>query len=102
MKRIYNLAQTNGLDFGLLSLHQLVKSQRVNNMEMGFNDIAKQCLLAHGYDYNAPVEERFLDFDFTLASYCASQGRVELYIQDNKNTKEFLEKNHILDILVVP
>ena len=51
------LAQTNGLDFGLL--YQLVKSQRVNNMEMGFNDIAKQCLLAHGYDYNAP-EERFL------------------------------------------
>ena len=62
-------------------------------MEMGFNDIAKQCLLAYGYDYNAPVEERFLDFDFTMASYCASQSRVELYIQDNKNTKEFLEKN---------
>ena len=51
-------------------------------MEMGFNDIAKECLLANGYDYNKPAEERFIGFDFIKASYCASQGRTKFYLKD--------------------
>ena len=62
-------------------------------MEIGFNDIAKECLLAHGYDYNKPVEERFIGFDFTKASYCASQGRTKFYLQDLEHTKAFLKAN---------
>ena len=62
-------------------------------MEAGFNDIAKECLLANGYDYNKPVEERLITFDFTKASYCASKGRTQFYVKDYEFTKSFLKAN---------
>lgn len=60
---------------------------------MGFNDIAKECLIANGYDYNKPVEERFIGFDFTKASACAGDGRSLLYIKEHKATRAFLKSN---------
>ena len=62
-------------------------------MELGFNEIAKECLLANGYDYNKPVEERFVGFDFTKASYCASKLRTQFYVKDYEFTKAFLKAN---------
>ena len=62
-------------------------------MEMGFNDIAKQCLELYGYDYTKPVEERFIGFDFNKSAGCASKGREALYIKDNKFTADFLKAN---------
>ena len=62
-------------------------------MEMIFNEIAKECLISNGYDYNKPVEERFIGFDFNKAAGCALNKRVSMYIEQNKNTAAFLEAN---------
>lgn len=62
-------------------------------MEMGFNDIAMECLDLQGYDRDLPVEQRMADFDWAAAAACASKGRVAMYMADNEATHIFLEKN---------
>ena len=43
--------------------------------ESGYNDAAKECLKAYGYDHTLPVEVRLNSFNFNKASPCMTAHR---------------------------
>jgi hypothetical protein len=45
--------------------------------EKSNNDMIKDCLLTHGYDYSLPVQERLDSFDWSVAADCVSGFAVE-------------------------
>lgn len=58
------------------------------------NSVAISCLDAFNFQRNLPVEERFVDFDFSKAAVCLHQTKLHgLYIPELESTRKFLEDN---------
>ena len=56
------------------------------------NDMIKECLLASGYDYNLPVEERLNTHDWNSSAACVSNYEVEKQQENVAQIQKFLKE----------
>lgn len=76
----------------MLAVFSATKTYNAHAEEHLNNLSIAECLAAHGYDKNAPLEER-MRFDFSKSAGCASKKIAEAQEKKDQEQREFLKAN---------